>query len=121
MTDLAALRAAHAASLAGAERREVVVVHVALALGGLDGIQTLALVEHTERQDGEHLGLTTLEQAGTVNERQVVVLHHDGTDLVGGTTVDALAVSTTMVRMAFFSSFLSATGSRAPRQPAPRR
>ena len=49
------------------------------------------LVEHTERQDGEHLGLTTLEQAGAVNERQVVVLHHDGTDLVGGTAVDALA------------------------------
>lgn len=54
MADLAALGAAHAAGLAGAERREVVVVHVALALGGLDGIQTLALVEHTERQDGKH-------------------------------------------------------------------
>lgn len=26
-----------------------------------------------------------------MNERQVVVLHHDGTDLVGGTAVDALA------------------------------
>ena len=91
VTDLAALGAAHAAGLAGAERREVVVVHVALALGGLDGIQTLALVEHAERQDGEHLGLTTLEQAGAVNERQVVVLHHDGTNLVDGTAVDALA------------------------------
>ena len=65
-------------------------VHVALALGGLDGIKTLALVEHAERQDGEHLGLAALEQAGAVNERQVVVLHHDGTDLVGGTAVDAL-------------------------------
>ena len=25
-----------------------------------------------------------------MNERQVVVLHHDGTDLIGGTTVNAL-------------------------------
>ena len=91
MADLAALGAAHAAGLAGAERREVVVVHVALALGGLDGIQTLALVEHAERKNREHLGLATLEQTGAVNERQVVVLHHDGTDLVGGTAVDALA------------------------------
>ncbi len=48
-------------------------------------------VEHTKRQDREHLGLATLEQAGAVNERQVVVLHHDGTDLIGGTAVDALA------------------------------
>ncbi len=91
MADLAALGAAHAAGLAGAERREVVVVHVALALGGLDSIQTLALVEHTERQDGEHLGLAALEQAGAVNERQVVILNHDGANLVGGTAVDALA------------------------------
>ena len=91
MADLAALGAAHAAGLAGAERREVVVVHVALALGGLDGIQTLALVEHAERQDGEHLGLAALEQAGAMNERQVVVLHHDGADLVGSMAVDALA------------------------------
>ncbi len=90
VADLAALGAAHAAGLAGAERREVVVVHVALALGGLDGIETLALVEHAERTDGEHLGLAALEEAGAVNERQVVGLDHEGTDLVGGTAVDAL-------------------------------
>ena len=66
-------------------------VHIALALGGLDGIQTLTLVEHTERQDGKHLGLATLEQTGAVNERQVVILHHDGANLIGGTAVDALA------------------------------
>ena len=65
-------------------------VHIALALGGLDGIQTLALVEHAERQDGEHLGLATLEQTGAVNERQIVILHHDGTDLVCSTAIDAL-------------------------------
>ena len=91
MADLAALGAAHAAGLTGAERREVVVVHVALALGGLDGIQTLALVEHAERKNREHLGLTALEQAGAMNERQVVVLHHDGANLIGGTAVNALA------------------------------
>ncbi len=108
VADLAALRCAHAANLAGAERREVVVVHVALALGGLDGVQALALVEHAERQDGKHLGLPTLEQAGAVNERQVRC--PDGTDLVRRRPSTRSPVSTTMVRMAFFSSFLSTTG-----------
>ena len=68
MADLAALRRAHAAGLAGAVGREVVVVHVALAIDGLDGVEALTLVEHAEREYGEHLGLAALEQAGTVNQ-----------------------------------------------------
>ena len=91
MADFAALRRAHAANLSGAVRREVVLVHIALALDGLDGIEALPLVEHAQGKHGENLGLTALEQAGTMNQGQVVVLYHDGTDLVGGATVDALA------------------------------
>ena len=90
MADLTALRRAHAAGLAGAVGREVVVVHVALAIDGLDGVEALTLVEHTEREHREHLGLTALEQAGAVNQRQVVALDHDGADLGGGAAVDAL-------------------------------
>ena len=40
---------------------------------------------------GEDLGLTALEQAGTMDQGQIVVLHHDGTDLVCRTAVNALA------------------------------
>ena len=91
VADLATLGAAHAAGLTGAEGREVVVVDVALAVDGLDGVEALPLVEHAEGADGEHLGLPALEEAGAVDERKVVGLDHDGTDLVGGTAVDALA------------------------------
>ena len=91
VADLAALGAAHAARLAGAVRREVVVVDVALAVDGLDGVEALPLVEHAEGADGEHLRLTALEEAGAVNERQVVGLDHERSDLVGTAAVDALA------------------------------
>ncbi len=91
VADLAALRGAHAAGLTGAVGREAVLVHVALALGGLDGVQALALVQHAEREHGEDLGLTALEEAGAVHERQVARLHHDRADLVGRAAVNALA------------------------------
>ncbi len=91
VADLAALGGAHAAGLAGAERREVVVVDVALAVHGLDGVEALPLVEHAEGADGEHLGLAALEEAGAVDQGQVVGLHHERADLGGGAAVDALA------------------------------
>ncbi len=91
VADLAALGASHAAGLAGAERREVVVVDVTLAVDRLDGVEALPLVQHAEGRDGEHLGLATLEEAGAVDARQVVRLDHEGTDLGGRAAVDALA------------------------------
>ena len=63
VTDFAALRSTHAANLARAVRREVVLMHVALAFGRVDGVEALPLVEHAQRSNGESLGLTTLEQA----------------------------------------------------------
>ena len=50
VTDVAALRAAHGAGLADRERREVVVVDV--ALGGLDAeaVDALRVLERAERQ-----------------------------------------------------------------------
>jgi len=91
VTNLATLGVAHASGLACAEGREVVVVDVALAVDGLDGVETLPLVEHAEGADGEHLGLAALEETGAMDERQVVWLDHDRAHLVGPTSVDALA------------------------------
>ena len=67
VADLAALRAAHEAGLAGGERREVVVVHVALAVVDAEGVEHLLHAGHAERGDVEHLGLAALEQAGAVH------------------------------------------------------
>ena len=91
MADLAALRGAHAADFAGAVRREVVLVHVALALDRLDGVEALPLVEHAERADGKHLGLAALEQAGAVHARQVAGNDVQRADLLGRAAVGALA------------------------------
>ena len=91
MADLAALRSAHTARFTGAVRREVVLVHIALALGRVDGVKTLPLVEHAERGDGKRLGLTALEQAGAVDARQIAGHDVQGADLVGTAAVGALA------------------------------
>ena len=91
MTQLAALGSAHAAHLAGAVRREVVLVDVALALGGVDGVEALPLVEHAQGEDGQHLGLAALEEAGAMGAGQVAGLDVEGSHLVDGAAVDALA------------------------------
>ncbi len=91
VADLAALRAAHAARLARAERREVVVVDVALALDRLDRVKALPLVEHAKRADREDLGLSTLEEAGAMDARQIVRLHHERPYLGGLAAIDTLA------------------------------
>ena len=91
MADLAALGAAHAAGLAGAVGREVVLVDVALAVDGLDGVQALPVVEHAQGEHREHLRLAALEQAAAVHEGQIARLDHDRADLVCLAAVDALA------------------------------
>jgi hypothetical protein len=50
VTDVPALGAAHEARLAGGERREVVVMDVALALGDIDRVDALPLGEHAQRE-----------------------------------------------------------------------
>ncbi len=92
VTDLATLRTAHEAGLARAERREVVVVHVALALGHVDRVETLPLGEHAERQHGEHLGLAASEEAVAVRARQVAGDAVDLADVGEASAVGALAL-----------------------------
>ena len=91
VADLAALGGAHAPGLAGAVGREVVLVHVALALFGPDGVKALPLVEHAQRADGKRLRLAALEQARAVHAGQVAGNDVQRPDLGGGSAVHALA------------------------------
>ena len=88
VTDLAALRRTHTARLARGERREVVVVHVALLLVGRDRVEHLLHAQHAERRDREHLRLAPLEQAGAVRGGQQTDLGRQRSDLGGGAAVD---------------------------------
>ena len=66
VTILTTLGAADTAHLAGAVGREVILVHIALAINRLNGVKALGLVKHAEREHREDLGLTTLEKARAV-------------------------------------------------------
>ena len=90
VADFATLGGADAADLAGAEGRQVVVVEVPLGLHRAERVDFFPSIEHVEGGDAEDLGLAALEQAGTVDQGQVVALDHDGTDLGGAAAVDAL-------------------------------
>ena len=81
VADLAALRRADPAGLTGRERREVVVVHVALAVVDADRVEHLLHARHAERGDAEHLGLAPLEEAGAVRGRDDADV---GRELAGG-------------------------------------
>ena len=69
MADLAALRRTHAAGLTGGVRREVVVVHVALAGLRDERVELLLHAEHVQRGDAQDLGLAALEQRRAVHAR----------------------------------------------------
>ena len=62
VADLAPARPAHEAGLARAERREVVVVEVALALRGVDAVHDLVHALRPQRGHVENLRLASLEQ-----------------------------------------------------------
>ena len=90
MPHLAALGGADAAGLAGAEGREVVLVHIALALLRVDRVETLAFAQGAQGAHRQGLGLTALEEAGTVDARQIAGLDVERADVLGAAAVDAL-------------------------------
>ncbi len=93
VADLAALGRTHAAGFAIGERRHVVVMHVALLVAvGVDGVEHLVHARHAERQNVEHLGLTTLEQAGAVRRVDETNLRRNRTEVGRGATVHAHTV-----------------------------
>ena len=69
VADLAALGRADPAGLAGGERREDVVVHVALRVLRGERVELLLHPEHVQRGDAQDLGLAALEQRRAVHPR----------------------------------------------------
>ena len=82
VADVAPAGAAQRPRLADGERREVVVVHVALRLFRLEGVQLLLVAHRAERGDREDLRLAAREEAGAVRSRQEADLGADRADLV---------------------------------------
>ena len=92
VADLAALRGADAAGLAGGVRRHLVVVHVALGLRAGQRIELLLHLEHVQRGDAQDLGLTALEQGGAVHARDDVDLGGQRADVTQAAAVDAVVL-----------------------------
>ena len=92
VADVAALRAAHEAGLAHRERREVVVVEVALGRLEPEVVQAHLLARRAERDDRQRLRLAAREQRGAVRARQDADLGVDRPDLGLGAAVRALLV-----------------------------
>ena len=91
MADLTALRAPHESRLARRERREVVVVHEALAGDRVDAVDHLVHAAGTQGGEVQHLGLATLEQARAVGGRDDPDVRRQSPEVARTTTVDAHA------------------------------
>ncbi len=92
MTDLAARGAAQGAGLAGAEGREVVVVHIALLVVGRERVEFLRVARGAERGQGEHLRLAAREEAGAMRARAEAGLAPQRADLLERAAIGAHAV-----------------------------
>ena len=92
MTDLTTAGTAGRTGLANGEGREVVVMDITLFLLLEDGVELLCIAQRAEGAEGQDLGLTAGEHAGTVNARQNVNLSSQRTDFLHAAAVDALAV-----------------------------
>ncbi|CAB4709557.1 unannotated protein [freshwater metagenome] len=89
VADLAALGRAHAAGLAGRERREDVLVHVAARLLRGESVELLLQLEHVERGDTQDLGLAALEERRAVHARDHADLGVQRADVGQAATVHA--------------------------------
>jgi len=92
VADLAALGATHATRLARGERREVVVVHVALARDRRERVQLLLHPEHVQRGHAEDLGLAALEDGRAVDPGDHLDLGGERADVPQPAPVDPDAV-----------------------------
>ena len=80
MTNIAARSAAQRLDFAGGERREIVMVHVALGIGRGQGVQLLGFARRAQGCQGEHLGFAAGEQAGAVGARADIDIAPDRAD-----------------------------------------
>ena len=91
VADRAAAGVAHAARLAGREGREVVVVHEALAVLGVEVVKPLRHAAAGEGGEGEHLGFAALEESGAVRAGHEVGLGAERAQVGRAAPVGALA------------------------------
>ena len=89
VADLTTLGRAHPSRFSGGERREVVVVHVALLVVERDRVELLHHARHPEGHDRQHLRLAPLEQPAAVRCFQHPDLGRDLANVGGSPTVDA--------------------------------
>ena len=87
MADVAALGAAHEAGLADRERREVVVVDVALLVLDAEAVDALELARAAQGEDAQGLRLAAREEGAAVHARDHAHLAGDRPDLVGAAAV----------------------------------
>ena len=93
VADLAALGRTHPAGLTGRVRREVVVVHVALAVVRVERVDDLLHAQHRQRGDAQDLGLAALEERRTVHPREHVDLGRQRPDVGEPAAVDTHLVA----------------------------
>ena len=88
MADLAALRRADAAGLAGGIRRHVVVEHEAVGVFAHQRVDALLVAGGAERRDDDRLGLAAREERRAVRARQHARANRDGTHRARVAAVD---------------------------------
>src|SRR5215207_8903433 len=81
MSHLTATLSTQRLDLTGGVRWEVVMVHVALAVGGAQSIELLRFTQRAQRRKGQDLSLTAGEQAGPVCTRRKTDFTPNGADL----------------------------------------
>ncbi len=89
MSDFASLGRPDPTSFAGAVRREVVVVHVPLAVVRIQGVQQLLHAQHVQSRHAQNLRFSTLEQCRAMGPRQDVHLGAQCTNVGESSSVDA--------------------------------
>ena len=92
VADLATPRRAHTTGLTGAVGREVVVVHVALRVLGIERVDHLGHAQHAQRGHVQHLRVAPAEQCRPVCPWQDADLGRQGPDLGGATAVEPHAL-----------------------------
>ena len=93
MSDLPPLRTPHEAGFAGRVGREVVMMHVPLALLVADRVEELLHAGHAEREHVQHLGLAPGEESGSVGAAENVDLGGERSYLGAGAAIHADAVT----------------------------
>ena len=92
MADFAAAGAAARASFAHRVGREVIVMHIALAILFVDAVKNLGIAHRAKRCHREHLCLAAGEHGGAVRALEHINLCRQRADLIDAAPIHTLAV-----------------------------